>query len=172
MILAQTDIPDPYWGGSILTVCGILYLLFFLCIMGHEGIFKTLCSSITFFCLGLFIPGWAGSWMVNGEVQAPETGFSRGFEHRIYSEDGTSSMYFKEYYYDHGHEPVKKDSYADENGFLEHDGIYYEKDKPVFAMHDPLSDSWHVPVWFFHPSSFIWVPGLITLLCGIRVFFS
>ena len=98
MILAGVNIPDVWSFGAILSLCGLIQL-FIILIAFSQGILKGMSCAWTFFILGIFVPGLAGNWKSNGVIQETETGFSRGFEHRIYSQNGRNSIYVKDYYF-------------------------------------------------------------------------
>ncbi len=141
-MLAEISIPDMYSLRSMLSVCGIIYLI--ICAaMFSKGYWKGLSINCGLLTIGfLFI--MAVNHDAEGQYEGP-------FTVRVFTDEGKSITKKR----------LMRESAGRYGYYL--DGECYNFEPEVYAMHDPASDDYLFSPWFFHPACLIYCPGFFSL---------
>ena len=152
MILAEIDIPDIWSLRSVLSVFGMIYFIVCLTIYGTQGFVKGMGTMCVFLMIGLFL--------VAGATEDTKGEWEGAFHTRIICYEDVrhtkqiKTMSSDEYNYRVG---------QNEDLFPDRDIVYWDREKKIFAMHDPDCNDYICSPWVFHPACLVYCPAVFCI---------
>ncbi|MHC4131284.1 MAG: hypothetical protein ACYSSP_12020 [Planctomycetota bacterium] len=136
---------------AALSIVGIGYMVYCFYLVGSRGL-GGWATVVSMWVVGIII-----LMVIKPEAtgyNGPKDGWS-ALESRVFSDDG-QSINLKDL----------MGGRAGAYGYYK-DGIRYNFEPEVYALHDPQSDSYICSPWLFHPGCLFWSPFLIALFTAV-----
>ena len=151
-MLAVTDIPDIWDLSSVWSLFGVIYFIVCLIIYGAQGTLRGMGTMCVLLMIGLAI--------VAGATADTKGEWEGAFHTRIICYDNPD--------YTDQIKTMSSDEYnwrvgQNEDIFPDREVVYWDRDKKIFAMHDPDCDDYICSPGTFHPASLVYCPAIFCI---------
>ena len=153
-MLAEISIPHIWSFRAVLSLVGLLYMVICFLLVGVKG-GRGWGIVTTLTCIGLVIVV-----IFSPDPMMRSSDGLRCFTHRVVTEDGSRSI--------DRVDAIPFTCGGPQRIFYVVDGIKYEEEPVIFAMHDPhVSYCFKISPWVFHPACLVWSPGIIMVFTAL-----
>ena len=155
ILAITTDVPDCWSIRSVLSVFGVIYIIFSIFLILSQGGLKGGLTLVKFALVGACLVSISGP----GENPDYLPELDGGLNLRVICEDPNGIFYWGDYVWE-----VRFDRHWRFNNkfntFDDDDRGCYDPEPKIYAMHDPAFKGYISPK-IFHPAAFFWSPFLM-----------